>query len=205
MLKAIGRGRAVDRRGRPRCGWRSPAGPTAGASRCWIRLLVVGLGCVLAAACTSTDSQETTGTSRPSAVPTERDYWPTAGWRTAAPDQQGMDPAVLDDLNSMVPDLYPQVRSVLVIRRGYLVYERYWQGVDASDGHDVLSVTKSFVSALVGIALRDGHLQSLDQTAEELLADHLPRQCRSAAAPGHHKAAADHDLGAGRRRLVVER
>ena len=66
-----------------------------------------------------------------------------------------MDPAVLDDLDTMVPDLYPQVRSVLVVRRGYLVYERYWQGVDASDGHDVRSATKSFVSALVGIALRD--------------------------------------------------
>ena len=174
MLKAIGHSRAADRQGRPRCGWMSPAGPTAGASRRWIRLLVVGLGCVLAAACTSTDSQETTGTSRPSGVPTERNYWPTAGWRTAAPDQQGMDPAVLDDLDTMVPDLYPQVRSVLVVRHGYLVYERYWQGVDVSDGHDVRSVTKSFISALVGIALGERRLQGLDQTVEEVLADHLP-------------------------------
>ena len=47
-----------------------------------------------------------------------------------------MDPAVLDDLDTVVPDNYPQVRSVLVVRHGYLVYERYWQGVDASDGHD---------------------------------------------------------------------
>ena len=85
-----------------------------------------------------------------------------------------MDPAVLDDLNTVVPNFYPQVRSVLVIRHGYLVYERYWQGFTASDGHDSRSVTKSFVSALVGIALRDRHLESLDQTVEELLADHLP-------------------------------
>ena len=85
-----------------------------------------------------------------------------------------MDPAVLDDLDTMVPDLHPQVRSVLVVRRGYLVYERYWQGVDASDGHDVRSATKSFVSALVGIALRDQQLRGLDQTVEELLADQLP-------------------------------
>jgi CubicO group peptidase (beta-lactamase class C family) len=174
MLKAIGRGRSTDRQGRPCSGWTSPAGPTAGASRRWIRLLVVGLGCVLAAACTSTDRQETTGTSRPLGGPTERDYWPTPGWRTAAPDQQGMDPAVLDDLDTMVADLYPQVRSLLVVRHGYLVYERYWQGVAASDGHDVRSATKSFVSALVGIALGERRLQGLDQTVEELLADHLP-------------------------------
>jgi hypothetical protein len=60
-----------------------------------------------------------------------------------------------------VPDIYPQVRSVLVIRHGYLVYERYWQGFTAADGHDCRSVTKSFVSALVGIALRNRHLESL--------------------------------------------
>jgi CubicO group peptidase (beta-lactamase class C family) len=85
-----------------------------------------------------------------------------------------MDPSILDDLDTAVPDIYPQVRSVLVIRHGYLVYERYWHGFTASDGHDSRSVTKSFVSALVGIALRYRHLESLDQTVEELLADHLP-------------------------------
>jgi CubicO group peptidase (beta-lactamase class C family) len=145
-----------------------------------IRLLAAGLACVLAAACTSPVREEATATSGASATsaapqsPTQRDYWPTAGWRTAEPDQQGMDPAVLDDLNTVVPNFYPQVRSVLVIRHGYLVYERYWHGFTASDGHDSRSVTKSFVSALVGIALRDRHLESLDQTVEELLADHLP-------------------------------
>jgi hypothetical protein len=33
------------------------------------------------------------------------------------------------------------------------VYERYWHGFDASDGHNSHSVTKSLTSALVGIAL----------------------------------------------------
>ena len=84
----------------------------------WIRLLVAGLGCVLAAACTTgTDRQAATGTSEASAGPVQRDYWPTAGWRTAAPAEQGMDPAVLDDLATIVPDSYPQVRSVLVVRQ----------------------------------------------------------------------------------------
>jgi CubicO group peptidase (beta-lactamase class C family) len=137
--------------------------------------MATGLACcVLAAACTSPVRDEATPTSAASPSPTQRDYWPTAGWRTAAPDQQGMNPAVLDDLNTVVPNFYPQVRSVLVIRHGYLVYEGYWHGFTASDGHDSRSVTKSFVSALVGIALRDRHLESLDQTVEELLADHLP-------------------------------
>jgi hypothetical protein len=75
------------------------------------------------------------------------DYWPTAGWRTAAPNVEGMDPAVLDELDTKVPDRYPQVRSLLVVRHGYLVYERYWHGLDASDGHNSHSVTGGRPSA----------------------------------------------------------
>ena len=131
------------------------------------------LVCLLAT-CSGPNSRQATATSQGSAGPTQRDYWPTAGWRTAAPTDEGMDPAVLDELDAKVAESYPQVRSLLVVRHGYLVYERYWDGLDASDGHNSHSVTKSVTSALVGIALGEGHLKSLDQTVEQLLAAHLP-------------------------------
>jgi len=147
----------------------------------WSRLLGALLACLLAAACSGPHGRQATATSRrppaPSNAtgPARRDYWPTAGWRTAAPRDQGMDPAVLDDLDTLVPDRYPQVRSLLVVRHGYLVYERYWHGFDAAAGHNSESVTKSVVSALVGIALGERRLKSLDQTVGELLAAHLPK------------------------------
>jgi CubicO group peptidase (beta-lactamase class C family) len=141
-----------------------------------MRLLGALLGCLLAAACTSPNGQGSTVSSQQrSAVPRQRDYWPTAGWRTAALNRQGMDPQVRGDLDTQVPQRYPQVRSVLVVRHGYLVYEHYWQDVTASDGDNVYSVTKSVVSALVGIALGEGKLKGLDQTVGELLAAHLPK------------------------------
>jgi CubicO group peptidase (beta-lactamase class C family) len=153
------------------------AGRPGGVTRqeSW-RLLGVLLVCLLVAACSSPDGRRATATSRqPSAAPTQRDYWPTAGWRTAAPSQQGMDPQVLDDLDTQVPERYPQVRSLLVVRHGYLVYEHYWHGFDAADGQELHSITKSIISALVGIALGDHDLKGLDQTVGELLAAHLPK------------------------------
>jgi CubicO group peptidase (beta-lactamase class C family) len=155
------------------------AGPAGRFARHrWPRLLgalVVCLLALLAVACTSQGGRQATATSRqPAAGPTQRDYWPTAGWRTAAPADQGMDPAVLGELDRQVPDQYPQVRSLLVVRHGYLVYERYWQGFDAADGQEIHSVTKSVISALVGIALGEHKLRGLDQTVGELLATHLP-------------------------------
>jgi CubicO group peptidase (beta-lactamase class C family) len=140
----------------------------------WWRLLGALLACLLVAACSSPTSRQATTTGRPPG-PTQRDYWPTAGWRTAAPTTQGMDPQALKGLDTQVPQRYPQVRSLLVVRHGYLVYERYWQGFDAADGQEIHSVTKSVNSALVGIALAEGRLQSLDQTVGQLLARHLPK------------------------------
>jgi CubicO group peptidase (beta-lactamase class C family) len=169
MQQARGGVRSGNRRARPP--WRSPAGPTATTRPRRTRLLVAGLGCVLAAACTSPDRQEATATTQ-AAAPIQRDYWPTAGWRTAPPARVGMDPKVLAVLDTNVA-YHPQLRSLLVVRHGYLVYERYWHG-DAHSGQEAFSVTKSFTGALVGISLGDHHLKSLDQTVGELLAAHLP-------------------------------
>jgi CubicO group peptidase (beta-lactamase class C family) len=150
------------------------ARPTA--QRWWPGLLLVALTVVLGA-CTSPSGQRSTVSSQQgSATPRQRDYWPTAGWRTAPPKAQGMDPAVLAAIAGNVASLHPEVRSVLVVRHGYLVYERYWQGRTAANGDNVQSVTKSVVSALVGIALGEGKLKGLDQPIGELLARHLPKE-----------------------------
>jgi CubicO group peptidase (beta-lactamase class C family) len=50
------------------------------------------------------------------------------------------------------------------------VLERY-QGATASESRNIASVTKGFVSSLVGLALADGSLRSLDQTLAQLLPD----------------------------------
>jgi CubicO group peptidase (beta-lactamase class C family) len=159
MTPSRAHARARSAGGARRRGWR------------WLVVVVVVAG-LLAAACTSQQREQPTPTSRPAAGPTQRAYWPTAGWRTEPPAEAGMDPKVVADLDTRVA-YHPQLRSLLVVRHGDLVYERYWHG-DAHTGQFAFSVTKSFTSALVGIALRDHHLKTLNQTVGELLAAHLP-------------------------------
>jgi CubicO group peptidase (beta-lactamase class C family)/pimeloyl-ACP methyl ester carboxylesterase len=79
--------------------------------------------------------------------------------------------------DSIVNGNYPRIHSVLIMRNNKLVYEQYWPGYDAVRGkgfagfkdqhrdslHDVRSVSKSFVSAAVMIALGQGKIKSLDQ------------------------------------------
>jgi CubicO group peptidase (beta-lactamase class C family) len=70
------------------------------------------------------------------------------------------------------------VRAVLVWVDDRPVVQQYRES-KASDSRQIASVTKSFVSTLVGIALAEGHLKRLDQTLGEL----LPAQ-RADMAPG---------------------
>jgi hypothetical protein len=87
-------------------------------------LLTVVLVCLLLAGCSGSDGGKATDTTQPTTAAVERDYWPTAGWRTADPRAQGIDPAGLAKVDRDVGGGYDYVRSVVVVRHGYLVYER---------------------------------------------------------------------------------
>jgi CubicO group peptidase (beta-lactamase class C family) len=53
--------------------------------------------------------------------------------------------------------------SVMVYHKGEVIYERYARGWDKDTTHQMYSVTKSVLSALVGVAIADGKIKSVDQ------------------------------------------
>ncbi len=57
-------------------------------------------------------------------APAERAYWPTSGWRTAAPEAQGMDPVLLAALDQRVPAELPLLSGLVVVRGGEIIFER---------------------------------------------------------------------------------
>lgn len=102
-----------------------------------------------------------------------RDYWPTEGWRTAAPADLGVDPAALDAMSAHLTEHYPHFNSLLVVRGGYLLHEDYRNGATPDDLHNVKSVTKSVLSALVGIALDTGDLASIHEPIGAFFTGHF--------------------------------
>ena len=101
------------------------------------------------------------------------DYWPTENWRTDSAANHGFDEAALAAIEDYALREIPYLDSFLIIRDGYIVYENYFNDYDADMLHDVASVTKSWVSALVGIAQAQGALPDLDATLSSLLPDHF--------------------------------
>jgi CubicO group peptidase (beta-lactamase class C family) len=92
------------------------------------------------------------------------DYWPTDGWKTSTPEQQGMDSEMLTEVVRLLAeqDDY-DVHSLLIIRNGYIVTDAYFYPFAEETMHNLFSVTKSITATLIGIALDRGYIKNVDQ------------------------------------------
>jgi CubicO group peptidase (beta-lactamase class C family) len=99
------------------------------------------------------------------------DYWPTTDWRTSSPEDQQMDSQKLAQMLDTVRDEKINLHSLLIIRHGYIVNETYFPPYAADRKHELYSVTKSYVSTLVGIAIDQGYIDSLDHRVLDYFPD----------------------------------
>ncbi|UOE45391.1 serine hydrolase domain-containing protein [Agromyces larvae] len=88
------------------------------------------------------------------------------------PAEAGLDPAALDRLFRSL-DGIRDVHSAMVLRDGAVVAEGWWHPYAADEPHLLFSVSKSFTSAAVGLAIDEG-LLSLDDRVVDLLPDDAP-------------------------------
>jgi CubicO group peptidase (beta-lactamase class C family) len=122
-------------------------------------------GLSLAAACTPPPPLlAVVPTARPPRIPrtTPVDF-PNGEWPSTSPQLQGIDHGAIDDMREKIGRESLPVHSFLLIRNGFLVSELYFSGYARENRHAIADCTMSVVSALVGNAIRDGYIQSVDQ------------------------------------------
>jgi CubicO group peptidase (beta-lactamase class C family) len=131
--------------------------------------------CILAALSTSAQAQDC---ATPVAL--------NDGWTVAKPAESGIDPAALCSLDRFI-SFMPKpinIHSVVVVRHGKLVAERYYKGEDErlykSVGavqfgpevkHDLRAITQNVVGLLVGVARGEGKFPALDTPLTSVLPD----------------------------------
>ncbi|GAB3572613.1 serine hydrolase domain-containing protein [Hymenobacter daeguensis] len=75
-----------------------------------------------------------------------------------------LDPALLATMVTKIVDgSLPNVHSVIIIKEGKLVFEEYFYEYGRETLHPLRSATKSFISALTGIAIEQQLLKSVDE------------------------------------------
>ncbi|MHA1926048.1 MAG: serine hydrolase domain-containing protein [Candidatus Thorarchaeota archaeon] len=132
-------------------------------------LLVVAilLGPVLTAPVTLPSSSAATFAGVPSAqIDTP---WPTDGWSTSTPEEQGMDSRMLNEMMDRIDEHDVRIDSLLIVRNGHLVFEEYPSSLYSNDSrHIIHSCTKSYTSALVGIAIQEGYIEGVESKLVDL-------------------------------------
>jgi CubicO group peptidase (beta-lactamase class C family) len=90
---------------------------------------------------------------------------PSWQWPVSTPGEQGLDGTKLAELAGLIRqgERYPDLDGLLIVRHGAIVVEEYFHSGRVDWLHILQSVTKSFTSALVGIAIARGEFKGVDE------------------------------------------
>ena len=95
--------------------------------------------------------------------PSRSDYWPTHGWKTTTPEEQGMESGKLVDMLKIIRDSDLNVDSVTIVRNGYIVLDSCFYPFPENTKHNLYSSSKSVMSILIGIAIEKKLIKDVKQ------------------------------------------
>lgn len=95
------------------------------------------------------------------------------GLPRSTPEAQGISSASLQSFIEQADQQIETMNSVMVIRHGHIVAEGYWTPYDAETRHALYSLTKSFTSTAIGLAVAEGKL-SIDDLVLPLFPEDAP-------------------------------
>jgi len=87
----------------------------------------------------------------------------TINWQGIEPEIVRVNSDKLSKLESIIKNDYSNINGLVIVRDDYLAYEKYFNDKGPDDMQHVASVTKSIISALIGIAIEAGYIQSTEQ------------------------------------------
>lgn len=119
---------------------------------------------VPAASVAAPSAPEQTPLLTPVPVPT-----PDVSWQTDTPENHGMNPAVFEQMHTALANA--PVYASLTAKDGVIIDEYYQDGYDENSKFAMHSCSKSFTSALIGIAIEQGYIGGVD----DMLSDYLPQ------------------------------
>lgn len=85
-------------------------------------------------------------------------------WQISTPAEQGMNDSLLSVMDAQIlAGTYKDIRSLLIIKNDNVVFEKYYARNTQHELVQIFSSTKSVTSALIGIAIQQGKIKSLDE------------------------------------------
>jgi CubicO group peptidase (beta-lactamase class C family) len=102
----------------------------------------------------------------------DKDYFETSTIKADKPEPWGIHKRYgFISLNPEEEQLHEQYKSTafLVIHKDSILFEKYWEGTDETTVTNSFSMAKSMTGSLIGVAIREGYIQSVDQKVGDFL------------------------------------
>lgn len=95
------------------------------------------------------------------------------GLPRSTPEAQGVSSAALLNLVNTLDEQIEGMHSLMVVRHGHVIAEGWWKPYDAQHNHVLYSLSKSFTSTAVGLAVADGKM-SVDDVVLNFFPEDAP-------------------------------
>lgn len=106
-------------------------------------------------------------------VPMSQTHAASASLPRSTPESQGVSSRTILDFVNAADEKVETMHSFMIVRHGKVVSEGWWQPEAADKPHVMYSITKSFTSTAVGLAIEEGKL-SLDDSVLKFFPDDAP-------------------------------
>ena len=93
----------------------------------------------------------------------------------ATPESQGVSASAIQEFVDQAEQTIDALHSVIIVRHGRVIAEGWWQPYAANEPHMLFSLSKSFTSTAVGLAIADGKLH-LEDAVLDFFPDKAPAQ-----------------------------
>ena len=81
----------------------------------------------------------------------------------SSPEEQGVSSSAVLDFVDQADREIANLHSFMLVRHGHVVAEGWWTPYDAGTRHELYSLSKSFTSTAVGLAIAEGKLNLDDE------------------------------------------
>ena len=85
-------------------------------------------------------------------------------WENVSPESQGIASEDLEQMVEHIEDNKLAIHSIIIYKNGTIPYEEYFDPFNEVSLHNLKSTSKGVISALTGIALEEGYIESLDES-----------------------------------------
>ncbi len=101
-------------------------------------------------------------------------HYPTKHWKKSTPESKSINQEIIDNLNEMIINEFPQIKSIVVVKEDAIIYEKFFKGYSKHSLHESACMFKSFLSTVIGVALKNELIESVDQNVTDIFSEEIP-------------------------------